>query len=77
MTRSFETRNVILWLANDEQLYKAMTEYAKKSLSVSYRDLIWALKLENATTSDGVAWLDDSLDFEDLDAFVAEVGGAE
>lgn len=77
MTRSFETKNVILWLANDERLYTAMTEYANKAQNVSYRDLIWALKLENAKTPDGVAWLDDSLDFDDLNAFVAEVGGAE
>lgn len=77
MTRSFETQNVILWLANDERLYTAMTEYANKAQSVSYRDLIWSLGLENAKTPDGVGWLDGSLDFDDLNAFVMEVGGAE
>ena len=77
MTHSFETQNVILWLANDDRLYKAMTEHVNKARSVSYRDLIWALGLENAKTPDGVDWLDDSMDFKDLDAFVAEIGGAE
>jgi hypothetical protein len=76
MTRSFETQNVTLWLGNDERLYTAMTQYANKAQNVGYRDLIWALGLENAKTPDGVAWLDDSLDFHDLDAFVLEVGGA-
>jgi hypothetical protein len=76
MTRSFETKNVILWLANDARLYTAMTEYAKNAESVSYRHLIWALKLENAMTPDGIRWLDDCLDFEDLDFFVTEIGGA-
>jgi hypothetical protein len=76
MTRSFETQNVTLWLANDERLYTAMTEYANKTQKVTYRDLIWALGLENAMTPDGVRWLDDLLDFDDLDSFVVEIGGA-
>lgn len=77
MTRSFETQNVILWLADDERLYTAMTEYGKNAKTVSYRDLIWALGLENGETLDGVAWMHDSLDFEDLDAFIAEMAGTE
>jgi hypothetical protein len=76
MKRSFETQNVILWLSNDFDLYKSMTRIVERNKQTDYIELIEELNLTTAETPDGVAWLHDSVDFEDLNSFVTEIGGA-
>jgi hypothetical protein len=67
-----ETWNVNLWLANDERLYQMVLAYGKE---MNYRDFATNyLVYTSAGTPDGVAWLDESLDYEALDELLEEMG---
>lgn len=65
-----ETWNVNLWLMNDESLYHMVTTCGKE---MTYRDFATSyLVYSSAGTPDGVAWLDESLDFAALDEVLKE-----
>lgn len=71
--KNYETWNVNLWLCNDENLYNLVVNYGKE---VTYRDFAeqyLMLMLGSTTTPDGVAWLDESLDFDALDESLEEM----
>lgn len=71
--KNYETWNVNLWLANDENLYNLVVNYGKE---VTYRDFAeqyLMLMLGSKATPDGVAWLDESLDFDALDEALEEM----
>lgn len=65
-------RNIKLWLSNDESLYRAMVHYARIADDPNYREFIMFIGYEDSRTPDGTDWIDDSLDYEDLDEFVAD-----
>jgi hypothetical protein len=65
-------RNIKLWLSNDESLYRAMVKYARIADDPNYRELIMILGYEDSRTPDGTDWIDDSLDYVELDEFVAD-----
>jgi len=62
----------MLWLANSETLYIATTEYALKAKDPSYKDLIAFLGYEDSATPDGVQWLDDSYNYDELTEYVID-----
>ncbi len=65
-----ETWNVNLWLMNDESLYRMVTTCGQE---MTYRDFATKyLVYSSAGTPDGVAWLDESLDFAALDELLKE-----
>jgi hypothetical protein len=67
-----ETWNVALWLGNDEGLYRLVMAVGKES---NYRDFAEnCLVYTSAGTPDGVAWLDESLDYDALDELLEEIG---
>jgi hypothetical protein len=67
-----ETWNVALCLSNSEPLYRMVMAYGKE---MSYRDLATNyLVYVSAGTGDGVAWLDDNLDYDALDELIEELG---
>lgn len=69
--KNYETWNINLWLCNDECLYHLVVNYGKE---VSYRDFAEMYLTDlSATTPDGVAWLDESLDFDALDEAIQEL----
>jgi len=76
MTRFFETKNVVMWLGNDPDLYANLRRYVAMAKTPNYVQFIWGMKLENSKTPDGVAWISDCLDYQDLNDFVVEIGGA-
>lgn len=65
-----ETWNVNLWLMNDESLYNMLMACGKE---LTYRDFATNyLVYTSAGTPDGVAWLDESLDYAALDEVLKE-----
>jgi len=68
--KNHATWNVALWLMNDESLYNMVMSLDKE---VTYRDFATNyLVYTSAGTPDGVAWLDESLDYEALDEVLQE-----
>jgi hypothetical protein len=68
--KNHATWNVALWLMNDEFLYNMVMSLDKE---VTYRDFATNyLVYTSAGTPDGVAWLDESLDYEALDEVLQE-----
>ena len=66
------TWNVALWIGQDETLYRMVINYGKE---VNYKDFATNyLVYVSAGTPDGVAWLDESLDFDALDEMLEELG---
>ena len=66
------TWNVAMWIGNDETLYRMVINYGKE---VNYKDFATNyLVYVSAGTPDGVAWLDESLDFDALDELLEELG---
>ena len=67
-----KTWNVALWLGNSEPLYRMVMVYGKE---MNYRDFATNyLVYTSAGTGDGVAWLDDELDYDALDELIEELG---
>lgn len=67
-----ETWNVGLWLNNTESLYHMVMAYGKE---MNYRDFATNyLVYTSSGTPDGVAWLDENLDYDALDELIEELG---
>jgi hypothetical protein len=67
-----KTWNVALHLGTNESLYRMVVVYGKE---MNYRDFATNyLVYVSAGTGDGVAWLDDELDYEELDELIEAMG---
>jgi hypothetical protein len=61
-----------MWLGGDEKLYRMVANYGEE---VTYRDFATNyLVYTSAGTPDGIAWLDETLDYEALDELLEELG---
>lgn len=70
--KNYETWNVALWIGNDYGLYCAALDYKEKVDDPTYREFVEYLEMGDNTTPDGVAWLDDELDYDELDCLIKE-----
>jgi hypothetical protein len=73
-TVDYDTWNVMLWLDNDEQLYRSSCKYfetvRREQRRPTYKGLIaWLITRGEAlaVTPDGVAWQSHTLDYAELD----------
>jgi len=64
---NYETWNVMLWLRETESLCSVIQNILTNSqTSLTYRELIYLLCLEDTKTGDGVAFINDNLNYEEL-----------
>ena len=65
------TWNVALWIGNDEMIYR----HAKANQNLGYRK--WAKRFIDEfgeyITGDGIAWLSDDIDTDEMDEMLAEL----
>lgn len=79
---NYATWNVVLWLSNEEPMYRASVDYfeaqAKRTMNGQhvdnrYLDLISYLGLNGESTMDGIQYDGDELDLVELDQWVADM----
>jgi hypothetical protein len=69
-----QTWNCALWIGNDEGLYRSAVDFMKSyEGEYAYNDFIRSQDLSQATTPDGVHWLDSGLDHDALDDMMCEL----
>lgn len=71
-----ETWNVMLWIQNDERLYRSAVDFmisCPKNTRSYYKSFIEWADLQDSTTNDGVKWLDNKLDYRRLNEAIREL----
>ena len=69
-----ETWNVMLWINNTENLYFGVVDILKYTTYIpTYREIIYILHLEDCQTGDGVAYLSNELNYEELNHSISEM----
>ena len=69
-----QTWNVALWIGNDEGLYRAAVDYAKRYRGrATYRGFITAEGLNDDRTPDNIAWAGARLDYRALTSMIREL----
>ncbi|MEA2018517.1 MAG: hypothetical protein U9N59_08715 [Campylobacterota bacterium] len=64
---NYETWNVILWINNSEEFYFPIMDILNHFLNTpTYEEIIYLLGLDGVKTSDGVSFLDEKLNYEEL-----------
>lgn len=74
---NYQTWNVSLWIANEEELYRLAREYSQiMEDSATYEDFVCRIMPGEygSLTGDGVSWTDPTLDNEALDRMIRELG---
>ena len=68
---NYETWNVALWIANDETTYR----HAKRNKNLGYRKWAkrWIDEYGEYITGDGIAWLHDDIDTDEMDQMLEEL----
>ena len=70
-----ETWNVMLWINNTENLYFGVVDILKNTTyTPTYKEVIYMLNLEYCQTGDGVSYLDNTLNYEELNQSISEMG---
>lgn len=67
------TWNVAMHINNNEWLYRRAVKFAETEPDGSYQAFIQSNGLAESTTTDGVAWISDQLDYTELDAMMMEL----
>lgn len=70
---NYETWNVALWISNDYGMYRDACDFmVGYDDDNPYEDFIHWMNLDFAQTGDDVDWLNDMLDYDELNAFMRE-----
>ena len=69
-----QTWNVMLWIDNDEPLYRAACEFMRGYKGEkAYSSFIRNMGLEEDRTPDGIAWISTRLDYKALNEAMREL----
>ena len=68
---NYETWNVALYIDNDEMIYR----HARANKNLGYRKWAkrWIDEFGEYNTGDGIAWLSDDVDQDEMDLVIAEL----
>ena len=68
---NYHTWNVALWIANDEMIYR----HARANKNLGYRKWAkrWIDEFGEYITGDGIAWLSDDVDQDEMDLVLEEL----
>ena len=71
-----QTWNVALWIGNDEGLYRAAVDFARRCKGRAvYRLFIESHGMNGDSTPDGIKWDGTKLDYRALNSFMRELAG--
>jgi hypothetical protein len=71
--RNWETWNVALWIGNDEGLYRAAVDSARRTAGDgAYRAFVERAGLAGTATPDGAAYEGPTLDLDAIDEVISE-----
>ncbi len=71
-----ETWNVMLWINNTENLYFGVANILRTmTYTPTYREVIYILNLEDCQTGDGISYLNDKLNYEELNNAIENIKG--
>lgn len=71
---NYETWNVMLWINGTYELYKSVMYILENSQYIpTYTEVIYRLGLDECLTGDGVSFLDDNLNFEELNDAIKDL----
>ena len=75
--KNYDTWNVSLWINNDYDLYLNATEFMKNAnpLHNPYQSFVISYNLAAQETLDGIAYMSDALDYDQLDEMMWELMG--
>jgi len=71
---SYENWNVMLWINNTEHLYFGVVFILKNTTyTPTYREVVYMLNLDNSITGDGVSYISDKLNYEELNLAIETI----
>ncbi len=74
--KNYETWNVMLWLNGTEDLnfaLRSILEHCQPEEQLTYREVILILGLAEEETGDGVAYLSEKLNYNELDSAISDL----
>jgi hypothetical protein len=73
--KNYDTWNVSLWINNTEHLYLGAVEFMKdvNPLKDPYKGFVISCGLSAQETADGIAYMSDALDYDQLDEMMREL----
>jgi hypothetical protein len=74
--KNYDTWNVSLWINNTEHLYKGAVDFMKHENpdpTNPYRAFVISCGLDSQSTPDKVAYMSESLDYEELNEMMREL----
>jgi len=71
---NYETWNVMLWINNTEELYFSVIFILENSSNIpNYKEVIYSLGLDECITGDGIPFVNNKLNYKELDIAIQDM----